>query len=149
MIYSKNKIQGLYLNSLKIIKTDGGEVLQAIKNNEESFVEFGEAYFSTINYKIVKGWKRHNKMTLNLIVPIGSIKFVIFDNRESQNENGIYFDVILSRKNYMRLTIPPHVWFAFQGQDRSSNTLLNIASIKHDNSEVDQKEIDEIPYDWK
>ena len=37
-------------------------------------------YFSVVNPGVVKGWKLHKKMTCNLIVPIGTIKFVISKN---------------------------------------------------------------------
>ena len=74
-------IQGIALTSQKIIRTDGGEVLHGLKKKDDNFYGFGEAYFSTINYGDIKGWKRHSEMVLNIIVPIGKIKFVVYDDR--------------------------------------------------------------------
>ena len=45
------------------------------------FNHFKESYFSTVNGDVIKPWKKHNKMTLNLVVPLGEIKFVLFDDR--------------------------------------------------------------------
>ena len=43
--------------------------MHGIKKNDTGYVGFGEVYFSYINPKAVKAWKKHNRMTLNLVVP--------------------------------------------------------------------------------
>ena len=58
-------IEDIEINQLKIISTEGGDVLHGIKASEKQFDGFGEAYFSTVNNGAVKGWKKHLKMTLN------------------------------------------------------------------------------------
>ena len=35
-----------------------------------------EELFSTIKCNKIKAWKRHLKMTMNLIVPLGNVKFI-------------------------------------------------------------------------
>ena len=74
-----NKIDGVILSPQKIINTVGGNVLHVIKNQDKTFSGFGEAYFSLVNNGVVKGWKRHTKMIMNLVVPIGEIQFVYVD----------------------------------------------------------------------
>ena len=44
-----------------------------------TFSEYGEAYFSTLKFGEIKGWNMHERMVLNLIVPIGKVIFVIYD----------------------------------------------------------------------
>ncbi|SVC74059.1 uncharacterized protein METZ01_LOCUS326913 [marine metagenome] len=117
-----------------------------MKNNSKGFVAFGEVYFSEIKPKTVKAWKRHRKMTLNLVVPIGEIKFVMFDDRETNDVN--FHEEIISKENYCRLTIPPMIWVGFEGLSRNNSIVLNIASIPHDPREVDRKNLDEIDFDW-
>jgi dTDP-4-dehydrorhamnose 3,5-epimerase len=85
-------------------------------------------------------------MTLNLVVPIGEVKFVLFDDRDASNT--CFQEVTISRDNYCRLTVPPMVWMGFQGLENGGSTLLNIASIEHDLGEVDRLEIDKINYNW-
>ncbi len=138
-------IKDVLITPLDVFETTGGSVMHAMKNIDRGFVDFGEAYFSNINYNSVRAWKRHKKMTLNLVVPVGEIKFILFDNR---NNEGEFQEVIISRSNYCRLTIPPMVWMGFQGLNKNGSTLLNIANIKHDPNEVDRIEIDKINYDW-
>ena len=133
---------------LRIIPVFGGDVLHALKSSEDEFSGFGEAYFSFIENRMIKGWKKHTSMTLNIFVPHGSIKFVIFDDRPKSNTKGDFFAVILSKKNYQRLTIDPGLWVAFQGVEHGVNILLNIANIQHDPEESINRELDQIYYDW-
>lgn len=130
-------INGVWLTPLKIITGDNGGVMHALKNNEPSFAGFGEAYFSTVQHGAAKGWKRHREMTLNITVPSGSIRFVLFDDREESTTKGIVQEIILSPANYQRLTVPPGIWMAFEGLGETGNMLLNIASIPHDPTEAD------------
>ena len=63
-------IEDVVLTPLKIIDAPDGRVFHAIKNIDPGFDDFGEAYFSEINSKKIKAWKRHREMTLNLVVPV-------------------------------------------------------------------------------
>ena len=87
-------------------------------------------------------------MVLNLIVPIGSIRFVIYDDREKSETFECYQEIVLSRKNYCRLTVPPMLWVAFQGLEDGENILLNFANLSHDQNEVDKKNLDQFNFIW-
>lgn len=142
-------IDGLYMTKLKRISHPKGDIFHALKSSDKGFSSFGEAYFSCVNFNEIKGWKKHNEMVLNLIVPIGSIRFVIFDDRLQSKTNRQFTDVTLNQSNYSRLTIPPGVWVAFQGKTDSVNLLLNVASIEHDQNESENLSLENIPYNWK
>lgn len=143
-----NNVSGVLLSQLKIIDTLGGNVLHALKLNDPGYYGFGEAYFSFIEPSVVKGWKRHREMTLNLVVPVGAVRFVIYDDRQDSSTYQMFQEVTLSKNNYWRLTVPPMVWLGFQGIGNQENMLLNIASIQHDPNEADRKLVDEIPFVW-
>ena len=76
-------IDGVILTDLKIILGENGGVMHALKATESSYSGFGEAYFSSVVTGKIKGWKQHLKMTLNLVVPVGAIRFVIYDDRDA------------------------------------------------------------------
>ena len=140
-------INNVTLSPLKIVEVEGGDVLHAMKKDDIGFDGFGEAYFSNVNYKIIKAWKKHREMTMNIIVPIGEIRFVLFDDRENALNNNFH-QVFLSKKNYHRLTIPPNIWFGFQGVSKSKSMLLNLANRTHNFAEADRKDIGEFNFDW-
>ena len=128
-------ITGLLSTPAKIIPIEAGAVLHGVKASDVGFAGFGEAYFSKIRKGSVKGWKKHTRMTLNLIVPVGSIRFIVYDSRAESPTQGAIYDDIIGQENYARLTVPPGLWMAFQGVGDSINLLLNIASIHHDPNE--------------
>ena len=144
-----SKIDGVTLSPLKVFKASGGDVLRVIKNDESGYFGFGEAYFSSVHSGAVKAWKRHRDMSLNLVVPLGRIRFVIYDDRQNSGSYGRFGEIILSIDNYYRLTLPPKLWLGFQGVDEHTSMLLNIANIQHSESEAERKELNEINYDWE
>ena len=143
-------IDGVIFSPLSIIEVKGGDVLHAIKLSDTGFDGFGEAYFSTIKKGSIKAWKRHHKMTLNLIVPIGKVRFIIYDDRMSSATKLEFEEIIISRdKSYGRLTIPPMLWVGFQGLSNETSVLLNVANIEHSLSEIDRKELNQINFNWE
>ena len=66
------------LTTLKRVFNEKGDIFHVMKKSDEGFNGFGEAYFSSINKNTIKGWKKHTLMTLNIVVPIGEIEFVVF-----------------------------------------------------------------------
>ena len=141
-------IEGVKLTPLENIKVPGGNVLHALKKSEADFKEFGEAYFSYIEFKKVKAWKRHKKMTLSLVVPCGKIRFVIFDNRSQSKSDHKFNSIVLSPNNYFRLRVPPNLWMGFMGLSVKESLLLNLADMEHDPHEVDRVGEDEFYFNW-
>lgn len=143
-------IDGLKITPLKVIKDDRGSVMHMLRNDAVNFQGFGEVYFSTVNFGIVKGWKRHSFMTLNLAVPVGLIRIVVYDGRLNNLGKNFIQAVSLGVDNYQLLTIPPGLWYAFQGCAPGSSLLANCASIPHDPNEVENCDIDQFPlkYEW-
>ncbi len=127
---------------LKQIFHPKGDVYHGMKRSDPGYAGFGEAYFSTIHKGEIKGWKKHTRMTLNLIVVSGEIEFVVYD--EAQKE---FFSVKLSKNNYQRLTVKPGAWVAFRGTGEH-NMLLNIADLEHDPQEAVNIPLEEIDYAW-
>ena len=140
-------IEGIIETQLKVIPSVDGNVLHGIRSTDKSFVGFEEAYFSFINKDHVKAWKCHKKMTLNLIVPVGKVKFVFIDNREEPSSFKKIQTFDLSQNPYTRLTVPPYIWFGFKGLARQ-NLILNITNVIHDQKEVLRKNLNEIDFDW-
>ena len=136
-------MDGIILTPLKQIYNPKGDIFHALKKIDDGYNGFGEAYFSTVKKGNIKGWKKHNEMILNLVVIIGNIEFVIYNEHLNK-----FFSVQLSQKNYKRLTIKPGLWIAFRGINKK-NILLNIASILHDPSESESMNLDKLSYTWE
>ena len=124
----------IVIKKLKKFKADEGEVLHALKDSEDEFFGFKEAYFSTIKYNKIKAWKRHLKMKMNLIVPTGKVQFNFYDQQEILINN-----IIIGSDNYCRITVPPMIWFGFKGLSSETSYILNISDTSHDPLEIERK----------
>jgi len=130
--------KGVLLTPLKKIHHPKGDIFHAIKASEESFNGFGEAYFTTIYAHEVKGWKKHLRMHMNLIVVQGDVRFYLHD--EAFKKTYCYE---IGDSNYHRLTIPCGYWVAFEGLSKeTTNLVLNVASIEHEPDEALNVSID-------
>ena len=136
-------VSQILITPLKRIQVLGGDVLHGITCNDSGYVDFGEAYFSIIEVGAIKAWKKHLRMTLNFIVPQGEVFFVFID------EEGAVQEEIVGENRYVRLTVPPGIWFGFKGVGNKANVVLNIASIPHDPVEVEHLSLADFDYVWK
>lgn len=124
----------IIIKPLKKFNLEEGDVLHALKSTDKEFSGFGEAYFSSIKTQKIKAWKRHLKMTMNLVVPVGNVQFNFYDDQKD-----ILINTIIGEKNYSRITVPPMIWFGFKGLSSSTSYILNISDINHDPLEVERQ----------
>ena len=136
-------VDQILATSLERISLKGGDVLHAMKCTDPGFVDFGEAYFSLIDIDAIKAWKRHLRMTLNIMVPLGAVQFVFFDDQ------GLMREEVIGLDRYVRLTIPPGIWFGFRGLVAPYSLLMNIADIPHDPAEIERKELGAFKFQWE
>ena len=148
IIRMRTTLEGVLLTPLSIVTTSSGDVMHAMKKSNVGYSGFGEAYFSQVESGVIKAWKRHHEMTLNLVVPVGVIDFVLYDDRHNSSTCSEFQQVTLSKENYYRLTVPPMVWVGFQGCDSNISMLLNIADTEHHPDELDRMDLKDIDFDW-
>ena len=132
-----------HFTELRRIETSGGEVMKALHADEDNYSGFGEAYFSRVDPGCIRAWKRHNEMTVNVVVPVGHVRFVVVrtsDDGFDEYDLGPDF-------THGRLTIEPGTWFGFTG-GVDGGLVLNLANIVHRPDEADGRELDEFDYDW-
>ena len=144
-------IEGLLACDLKEIQDERGSVLHMIKNNSVGYHGFGECYFSEILPGFVKAWKKHTVQTQNFAVPVGRIKLVVYDDRINSISNGLIDIIELGRpNNYLRVVIPPNLWYGFSCIGDKPALLANCANFPHNPSEsltINYQE-NNIPYNW-
>ena len=121
---------------IKIIKNSKGNILKGIDKNNKYFLGFGELYFSWIKKNSIKAWKRHNKITSIFIVPVGHVKFVLF-------ENGKFKSYIIGESKYKILRIRPNTWYGFKGISKNNNLILSLINQVHNDKEMDRMNLND------
>lgn len=144
-------IDGVVLTQLKEIYDPKGSVLHMLRNDDDLFTSFGECYFSEINVNSIKGWKKHSLQSQNISVPIGRVKFVLYDLRENSITFKRFSEIVLGRPDsYYRLHIPNNIWYSFKCIDNINSMLVNCSDIPHSPNESETLELNnpKIPYSW-
>ena len=139
----KTILDRIKVTPLEIKKLPAGNIMRVLKKKELKKWTFGEAYFSKIKFNKIKAWKYHLKMTLNLVVPHGKVKFVFYSEKLQR------FKIVeIGEKKYSRLTVPPKVWFGFKGISKNESTILNLANVQHNSKEVLVRNLKDIKFNW-
>ena len=137
----------ILVTPLRRIPTAGGDVLHAMKQSDAGYDGFGEVYFSCVSGGSIKAWKRHTRMVMNVVVPVGQVRFVFRTVDATRIDEFRVEEIGVDR--YARITVPAGIWFGFQGRSSQQSLVLNIASIPHDPLEVEHLNIADINYIWK
>ncbi len=129
---------------LKIFQNKKGNILRGFRKSKSIKFPFSEIYFSRIKYNKIKGWKYHTKMTMELFVPIGKVKFIFFDENKEQ-----FKEIIIGEKNYKKIIVPPKIWFSFKGLSKIESLVVNMADIIHRKKESKNIPLNKIKYKFK
>jgi dTDP-4-dehydrorhamnose 3,5-epimerase len=137
------KLKNIKIIKLKSFKNDKGDVFRAFRKNEHKIGKFGEVYFSWIKRNAIKGWKLHKKMHMNLVVPVGAVKFVFCHNNK-------FKEIVIGEKKYSRIYVPSNILFAFQNVSRKKSLVVNYSNIIHQKKEETiNLSLKELNYLWK
>jgi dTDP-4-dehydrorhamnose 3,5-epimerase len=146
-----SEIDGVIITELRQIGDERGAVLHMLRCDAPEFVRFGECYFSEVLPGATKAWKRHRAQTQNVAVPVGRIRLVIYDDRQGSSTRGQVQRLELGRPDaYLRLRIPPGLWYGFTCISPAPALLVNCADLPHDPADGEVLAMNDpaIPYSW-
>lgn len=143
-------IDGVKVVPLRRIPDERGTVMHMLRSTDPHFTQFGEIYFSTVYKDVVKGWHRHQQMTLNYACVSGRIKLAMYDDRPTSPTRGEIAEVFLGPDEYALVVIPPGIWNGFKGMSEPHAIVANCATHPHNPSASERLDPfeNEIPYDW-
>ncbi len=113
---------------LKISTNPKGDVLKYLTRKNKYFKKFGEVYFTEIKKNKVKGWNFHKKCWCLLAVPCGKVKFTFAENINSKKKT-----IIIGKKNYSLIVVPPRIWFNFMSIKKISLVVNTLNHVHHKN----------------
>jgi dTDP-4-dehydrorhamnose 3,5-epimerase len=144
-------ISGVQVIPLRRIPDERGTIYHMLKRTDPHFVEFGEIYFTSIYRDVIKGWHRHQYLTLNYACIWGRIKLALYDERDDSPTRGKLMELFLGPDDYSLVVIPPQIWTGFKGMTEVA-LVANCATRPHDPAAPDTERLDplnnHIPYDW-
>ena len=143
-------LEGVFWEPRKTITDGNGTVLQHLRSDDPFFSGFGEVYCSVIPQGAVRAWKLHRKICQRMTVPMGKVKFVLYDPRKNSPTHGQTQEIELSREKHGLFGIPPGVWYGFEGLGPGESVIVNCANEPHDPWEVERLPLsnDVLPVKW-
>jgi len=135
------KLDKIKIEKYNVVKNINGIILKILNNKQSNLKFYKDAYFSFVKFNKIKGWKKHTRMTMTLVVPVGKVKFVFYDENKFRS-------IIIGDNRFYKIIVPPNIWFAFKGISKSKNVIFNLANVKHNDKEVVRKKNNEIKYNW-
>jgi len=142
-------IEGVIVKELNVHEDERGKLFEILRNDDELFSNFGQAYITVCKEGFVKGWHYHETQTDNFCVVKGKARIVLWD-RNTKEVN----DFVLSDDEPKVLVIPKGVVHGFECLSDGECRILNIPDKKYNRENPDEQRIPldspEAPYEeWK
>jgi len=144
-------IEGVTLTPLPRFTNELGTVSRMLRATDPYFSTFGEIYFSSVPAGVRKDWRLHRSLSMHLAVPVGSVRFVLFDPREDSPTRGAILDHEIGGENYQLLSVPNGIWMTFGNRHSEFALVANCATEPHDPDEVQRRATDDppVPFAWE
>ena len=145
-------IKDVVVKKLKPIPDERGRLMEILRNDDEVFQKFGQAYI-TVGYPgVVKGWHYHRKQDDHFCVLQGMVKVVLYDPREDSPTKGEVNEFFMGIHNPILLKIPKFVYHGFKATGTTEGIILNIPTEAYNYDDPDEYRVhpfdNDIPYDW-
>lgn len=145
-------ITGVRVKPLRVIPDERGRLFEMLRRDESLFTAFGQAYCTTVNVGVVKGWHYHKKQVDNFVCVGGMIKLVAYDARPRSSTKGQINEFFLGVHQPLLVQIPPGVYHGFKGISHPEAIVINLPTEPYHHARPDEFRVDPhrntIPYDW-
>ena len=145
-------IRGIKVKPLKVIPDERGRLFEILRRDDPLFTRFGQAYCTTVNVGVVKGWHYHKKQVDNFVCVSGMIKLVAYDGRPRSATKGLVNEFFLGVHRPLLVQIPAGVHHGFKGISHPEAVVINLPNEPYHHARPDEYRVDahqnDIPYDW-
>jgi dTDP-4-dehydrorhamnose 3,5-epimerase len=146
-------IQGVRVKQLKVLPDERGRLMEILRRDDPEFVGFGQVYMTTVYPGIVKGWHYHRKQIDNMTVVKGTLKLVLYDDRDNSPTRGEVNEFFIGEHKPLVVQIPTGVLHGIKGVGPQEAVLINVVSEPYNHEEPDEFRVPphspEIPYRWE
>jgi len=146
-------IHDLKTKKLSVIPDERGRLMEVMRNDDDMFIKFGQAYITTTYPGVVKAWHFHKIQSDYVACVKGMIKIALFDARKESPTYGEINEFFIGEHNPLLILIPNGVYHGWKGVGADEAYILNLPTEPYDYKNPDEYRLDpydnSIPYDWK
>ncbi len=146
-------IEGVVVQKLRLISDERGWLMEVLRRDWDVFDQFGQVYVTTAYPQVVKAWHMHKHQTDHITCLKGTIKLVLYDDRDNSPTLNKVNEIVLGERNPTLIKIPQTIWHGFKTVGAETAFVLNIPTELYKYQEPDEHRLPpdtkQIPYDWK
>jgi dTDP-4-dehydrorhamnose 3,5-epimerase len=126
--------------------------MEVLRRDDELFIQFGQAYITTVYPGVVKAWHYHKVQRDNFAVVAGMVQIALYDGRPDSPTKGEVNVFHVGIHNPMLVHVPPFVLHGFKNVGVEEAIVLNLPTELYDYAAPDEFRVDpfenDIPHDW-
>ena len=146
-------IQGVVTKKLRVIPDERGRLTEILRDDDEMFDRFGQAYMTTVFPGVVKAWHYHKQQTDNVACIHGMIKLALCDWRQESETYRRIEEFIIGEHNPLLVQIPPMVLHGWKGLGAKEAIVVNLPNEHYVYDDPDELRLpydsEEVGYDWQ
>ena len=146
-------IDGVVTKQLRLIPDERGRLMEILRRDEDMFGGFGQVYLTTTYPHVVKAWHFHKKQDDFIICVKGTLKLVLYDDREGSPTRGEVNEFFIGDYNPMMVKVPKMVYHGWKCVSEEEALVINVPTEPYDRKTPDEFRLDphinDIPYKWE
>lgn len=146
-------IDGVLTKQLKVIPDERGRLMEIMRRDDDVYVGFGQVYMTTTYPHVVKAWHYHKRQDDFITCVKGSLKLVLYDDREGSPTRGEVNEFFIGDHNPMMVKVPKTVYHGWKCVSEEEAFVINIPTEPYDRDNPDEHRVDphvnSIPYTWE
>jgi len=145
-------IQGVKTKKLNVIPDERGYLMEILRNDDDIFKQFGQAYLTTAYPGVTKAWHYHKIQTDNFTCVKGMMKVALYDDRNDSETYQEINEFFIGEKNPLLISVPPGVYHGFKAIGDEMAIFLSIPTEPYNYEKPDEYRLppdtNHINYDW-
>ncbi len=149
---AKPLIDGVEVKELRVIPDERGRLMEILRGDDAIFEEFGQVYLSTTYPGVVKGWHYHKEQSDFIVCLKGTIKLVVYDDREGSPTRGEVNEFFIGEHSARLVKVPKGLHHGWKCVSEEEAYILNTPDRVYNYENPDEYRLaphdNDIPYDW-
>ncbi len=131
--FKSSDLSSIKVKNLITHSDDRGYLFEVLRNDDEQFNEFGQAYINYTEPGVIKGFHKHEVNEDNFVCLSGRIRLVILDEHTEE-----YREFYLGPENLILVHIPAGLQHGWQALGNERACVLNVSSQAYDRDNPDE-----------
>lgn len=152
MVARTPEIAGVVVRPLKLLPNSRGRLMEVLRNDDDLYLGFGQAYITSTYPGVIKAWYRHHRQIDQIASVTGLVRLALFDSRDDSPTRGVVNEIVLGDLAPRLVQIPTGVWHGFQAIGNAEAFLLHLNSTPYNPADLDEDRLPSddtsIPYRW-